>query len=97
MAQPHVAPASALRDLKTVGLEEQVAIVRHVGNSFEITTVDGHNLLFTETNLRFKIDTSEYGPLAGKPVLLPGGMMGDRATIFFVSPGEIAATIERRS
>ena len=85
-----------LRDLKTVGLEGQVTAVRHVGNTFEITTADGRVAVVCEINLRFKIDSSEQGPLAGRPIILPGGMMGDRATMFFATPAELGDLIEPR-
>ena len=45
----------------------------------------------------FKIDSTDRGPLTGKPVILPGGMMGDRATVFFAAPAEIVTLIKHRS
>jgi cytochrome c len=90
-----ISPPS-LRDLKTVGPERQVTAVRHVGNTFEITTADGRMTVVSELNMRFKIDSGEQGPLAGRPIILPGGMMGDRATMFFATPTELGDLIEPR-
>lgn len=88
---------SQLQNLKIVGVEHQVVSIRHHGNTFEVTTADGRNAAFPDTNLHFKIDASDNGPSAGRPVMLPGGMMGDRATVFFASPTEISALIKHRA
>lgn len=93
MARLRAVSAPSLRDLKTVGPEGQVTTVRHVGSAFEITTADGRTAVVSEINLRFKVDSSGQGPLAGRPIILPGGVMGDRATMFFSSAVEIADLI----
>jgi hypothetical protein len=80
---------AALRDLKTVELKGQVIGIGHVDRTFEVTTADGRRASFSETNLRFKIDSSEFGPSAGRPVILHGGMIGDRVTVFVASAAEI--------
>jgi hypothetical protein len=90
-AAPTVASASQLANLKAVGLQGQIIAIRRNGNAFEVKTADGRNSVFQESNLRFKVDSSDLGPLVGKPVVLPGGRRGDRATIFFASAAEIAA------
>jgi len=92
-AQPATAPV--LRDLKMIGPEGQVMGIGHVGSTFEISTADGRRTLFSETSLRFKIDSSEFGPPTGRPVILPSGMMGDRATVFFASAAEIGMLTDR--
>ena len=84
------------QNLKAAGPEHQVVRIHYHKGAIEISTADGRNAAFPETDLRFKIDSSDYGPLAGKPVLLHGGMMGDRATLFFASPTEISDLIRRR-
>jgi hypothetical protein len=61
-----------------VGPESQVAGIGHVGSTFEVKTADGRKTSFSETRLRFKIDSSAFGPSTGQPVNLPGGMIGDR-------------------
>ncbi len=63
-------------------------------DTYKVTTADGRNADFWEANLRFKIDSSTTGPLSGKPVILPTGMMGDRASVFFASPAEMSALIK---
>src|SRR5690242_13422955 len=90
-AAPTVASASQLPNLKAVGPQAQITAMRHHGNTFEVTTADGRRTILEEGNLRFKIDTSDLGPWVGKPVILAGGMKGDRATVFFASPAEIGA------
>ena len=87
---------SQLQNLKVVGVERQVVSIHHHGNTFEVTTADGRTAVFPDVNLHFKIDASDSGPPAGRPVILPGGMMGDRAFVFFASPTEIGALIKHR-
>ena len=36
------------------------------------------------------------GPVAGKPVMMPAGMMGDRASVLFASPEEIGTFIKHQ-
>lgn len=83
-----------LEDLKAVGPDHQVVTIRHHGNSFEVVTADGRSKNVPDVYLHFKIDASEYGPRPGKPIILPGGMIGDRATVFVASPAELGALIE---
>ena len=90
------ATAPTLRDLKMVGPEGQVTGIGHVGSTFEIRTADGQRTSFSEINLHFKIDSSAFGPPTGRPVILPGGMIGDRATVFFASAAEIGMLMKRR-
>jgi cytochrome c len=61
-----------------------------------VTTADGQTTDFWEVNLRLKTDSSDTGPLAGKPVILPAGMMGDRASVFFATPDEISTFIKQQ-
>ena len=65
-------------------------------DTYKVTTADGRNADFWEANLRFKIDSSTTGPLSGKPVILPTGMMGDRASVFFASPAEMSTLIKHQ-
>ena len=83
-------------DLKTVGPDRQVSSIRVCHDSYFVTTADGKRVPFWEPNLRFKTDSSETGPLSGKPVILPAGMMGDRASVFFASPDEISPFIKHQ-
>jgi hypothetical protein len=97
--------APAARDMKTgsapqfqnlneVGPERQVVAIHYHQDTYKVTTADGRTADFWEANLRFKIDSGSTGPLTGKPVMLPTGMMGDRASVFFASPAEISALIK---
>jgi cytochrome c len=83
-------------DLKKVGLEQQVRSIRVCHDSYYVTTADGKIAEFWEHNLRFKTDSSGSGPLGGKPVMMPAGMMGDRASVFFAAPEEISPFIKRQ-
>jgi cytochrome c len=85
------------QNLKAVGSKHQIVTIHHHGNTFEVATADGRNAVFPDANLRFKIDSSDNGPPAGRPVIVPGGMMGDRATVFFASPVEISTLIKTQS
>jgi cytochrome c len=96
-ASPKRASVSQLPDLKVVGPQGQVTSIQHHRGTFEITTADGGKAVFREAALRLKIDSSDKGPLAGRPVILPGGMMGDRASLFFASPAEMSRLIKHLS
>lgn len=85
-----------LHDLKKLPQAYRVAAIRYCGDSYFVTTEDGSTRAFWEPNLRFKTDSSGLGPSPGHPVMLPAGMMGDRASILFSRPDEISAFIEKR-
>jgi hypothetical protein len=89
-------PEPKFPNLKAVGSDRQVVTIRHDRDTFEVTTADGRSTVFPAVNLRFKIDSSDNGPPAGRPVILPGGMMGDRATVFFASAAEIGELVKYR-
>jgi cytochrome c len=61
-----------------------------------VTTGDGKTRAFWERNLRFLTNSSQEGPEAGAPAIMPAGMMGDRAVVIFAGPREIAKMIEQR-
>jgi cytochrome c len=88
--------APQFRNLKKVGPDRQVVTIYHVQDAYTVTTADGRSTDFREANLRFKIDSSDIGPPTGKPVILPSGMMGDRASVFFASPAEMSAAIKHQ-
>jgi cytochrome c len=85
------------QNLKEVGPERQVVAIRYHQDTYTVATADGRSTHFWEANLRFKIDSSGNGPAAGRPVILPTGMMGDRASVFFTSPAEISALIKQQA
>jgi cytochrome c len=86
--------APQFQNLKEVGPERQVVAIHYHQDTYKVTTADGRRADFWEANLRFKIDSGNTGPLTCKPVILPTGMMGDRASVFFASPAEISAQIK---
>jgi hypothetical protein len=83
-------------DLKLSGPSRQVRSIAYSRGAYSVTTADGKIAFFLESDLRFKIDSSELGPDDGKPVIIPAGTEGDRAWLFFSSPHEIGGFIERR-
>jgi cytochrome c len=85
--------APQFQDLKTVGPDRQVQALRYCRDTYRVLTADGRETAFWEANLRLKTDAGETGPAKGKPVILPSGMMGDRASVFFAAPEEISAFI----
>jgi cytochrome c len=84
------------RELKKLGPDHQVQAIRYCRDSYYVTTADGKSSDFWEPNLRLKIDSSDSGPVGGKPVILPAGMMGDRASVFFAAPEEISPFIKNQ-
>lgn len=83
-------------DLKKLGPDHQVRAIRYCRDTYHVTTADGQSSDFWEANLRFKTDSSDTGPLSGKPVIMPAGMMGDRASLFFATPEEMSAFIKHQ-
>jgi len=88
--------APQFQNLKEAGPDRQVVTIHYDKDTYKVTTADGRSTDFWEANVRFKIDSSDNGPLTGKPVILPSGMMGDRALVFFASPAEMSALIKHR-
>jgi len=80
-------------DLKKAPPQGQVTAISHCGDTYTVKTADGKVNKVWEFNLRFKTDSSERGPRAGKPVIVGAGMQGDRASVVFASPDEISAFI----
>jgi cytochrome c len=83
-----------LPDLKLAGPENQVAAIRHCGDTYTVATADGQEEPFWEFNLRFKTDGSDRGPAPGKPVIVGTNMSGDRAAVVFAAPAEISPFIQ---
>ena len=90
------AMAAGFQDLKKLGADRQVQAIRFCRDTYHVTTADGETADFWEANLRFKTDSSQTGPLPDKPTLMPAGMMGDRASVFFASPEEISSFIKHQ-
>lgn len=85
-----------LGNLKALGTDQQVASINYCGDSYRVTTVAGETTPFPEFNLRFKTDSSDKGPVKGRPVILSIGMVGDRAVVIFSTPAEIASFINEK-
>ena len=81
-------------DLKTAPPAGQVRSVRYCGDTYTVETADGKSHKVWEFNLRFKSDSSKFGPAPGKPVVVGAGMQGDRASVVFASPTEISEFIK---
>ena len=93
---PTAMTAPPFEDLKKQGADHQVEAIRYCRDTYRVTTADGQTSDFWEANLRFKTDSSDTGPLPGKPVIMPAGMMGDRGSVFFAAPDEISKFIKHQ-
>lgn len=90
LISPHMARGQAPEPLADAGPRAQVTALRHCRNSYFVVTADGVERPFWEQNLRLKIDSGPTGPKGGKPVLIPSGMQGDRASLVFATPAQLA-------
>ena len=88
--------APQMENLRGLGAANQVTAIRHCRDSYYVTTADGSTYPFWEFNLRFKTDSSANGPSKGKPVLIEGGMRGDRVFVVFADPTEMSKFIKPR-
>jgi cytochrome c len=86
----------AAPNLKHLGPGRRVQAISYCKDTYRVTTADGKTHQFWERNLRLKTDSSAEGPQKDAPVLVPAGMMGDRADIIFADPGEISAHIRKK-
>ena len=83
-------------DLKTVGNASRVDSITLCRDTYRVKMQNGATLIYWERNLRFKTDTSKIGPEKGKPVLLLGGMHGDRGSLIFSHPSEVSAFVKNQ-
>lgn len=83
-------------NLKQADQDHLVIALRYCRDTYRAITASGKAVAFWESNLRFKTDASAEGPDRGKPVLIPAGMMGDRAFVVFAGPEEMAMFIKRQ-
>ncbi len=90
------AATSPFEDLKKLGSDHEVQAIRYCHDTYHVMTADGQSSDFWEANLRFKTDSSDAGPRSGKPVIMPAGMTGDRASVFFAAPEEMSAFIKHQ-
>ena len=80
-----------MEDLRQAPPDRQVKAVGYCGGQYMIGFVDGSSRKFGERDVRFATDSSPLGPVAGRPVLVPSGRVGDRALVVFV--GEMTAML----
>lgn len=83
-------------NLKKIGPDTQVTTITYCHDTYRVTTADGKTRPFWERNLRFKTDSGKDGPEAGKPAIIPAGMMGDRAAVIFAAPEEIGKFVRQQ-
>lgn len=69
-------------NLSDVDASRRITAMRHCRSTYSITTADGHEQPYWETNVRLKTDASGRGP-GSDPVLVSSGMMGDRVSVVF--------------
>jgi len=81
-------------NLKQVPPQAQVSSIEYCRDTYTIKTAAGTADKVWEFNLRLKTDSSNDGPLPGKPVVVGAGMQGDRVSVIFAAPGEISAFIK---
>jgi cytochrome c len=77
-------------DLKKLDPTQRVQAITYCKDTYTVSTANGAARKFWERNLRLMTDASGRGPEKNAPVLLPAGMMGDRADVIFASPSEIS-------
>jgi len=99
-AQPPGAMGGMMMGGKRINLKQaqpaaQITSITYCGDTYTLKTAAGATHKFWEFNLRFKTDSSNYGPSSGRPVITSAGMQGDRASVVFSSPGEISTFIKQ--
>lgn len=82
-------------DLEALEPEHQVVSMTHCGDTYQVRTAAGRIRKIWEFNFRFKSDSSDKGPLKGRPVIIPMGMRGDRFFVIFADPSEISPFIQK--
>ena len=92
----HLAEGQIPPDLSLVGDNRRIKDIHHCRDAYYVTTADGAQFPFWETNVRMKTDSSARGPKKGEPVLLSSGMTGDRVSIVFSSLADLKAAIAER-
>ncbi len=80
-------------NLKQAPADAQVVALSHCRDTYVVTTASGATRRIGEYSLRLKIDSSDYGPNPGKPVILASGTRGDMASVVFAAPAEVGSFI----
>lgn len=82
-------------NLKTAPPDHQVAAVGYCQGRYEVKLKDGSTRQLQEFDLRFKTDSEPNGPQPAAPVLVPAGMVGDRAFVIFADPEDMKAFLKK--
>ena len=83
----------AMEDLRQAPPERQVKTVGYCRGQYTVGFADGSSRKFGERDVWFATDSSPLGPVAGRPVLVATGRVGDRALVVFVGHREMTAMI----
>lgn len=92
----HMASGQIPPKLSSVEANQRIKEIRHCRDAYYVTTADGAEFPFWETNVRIKTDTSARGPKKGEPVLVHSGMAGDRVSVVFSSLAEIKKLVAEK-
>ncbi|HEX5507720.1 MAG TPA: c-type cytochrome [Pseudolabrys sp.] len=82
------------KDLKKLEPGQRVQSIDYCKDTYTVMMANGATRKFWERNLRLMTDSSGRGPNKNAPVLLPAGMLGDRADAIFSDPSEISRFIK---
>lgn len=85
-----------MANLKKAKPDSIIKAVRHCGDTYFLSTEDGSTYKIWEFNLRLKTDSSDHGPVSGKPVIIGVGMRGDRTAVVFASLADLTAFVKER-
>lgn len=81
------------QDVSVLNTDRRITKIRHCGDAYFITTADGRERPFWETNVRIKTDSSARGPKKDAPALLNSGMVGDRVSVVFSTPADVSRLV----
>ena len=87
--------AQDVPDLKRAPASRIVRSAAYCRGKYTLTFTDDSTTEVMEMHLRMKTDSGSRGPIAGRPVVLPSGMRGDRFFLIFSKPEEISAFLRR--
>src|SRR5260221_3605182 len=61
---------SPFEDLKKLGSDHEVQAIRDCHDTYHVMTAEGQSIHFLEANIHLQTDSSDAGPLSGKPVTI---------------------------
>ena len=92
-ARPKHEPAARRIDLRKAPPAGQVRSITLCKDTYTVETADGKREKVSEESLQFRTDSSELGPLPGKPVAMGAGRNAEGGVIVFASPSEVSRSI----